>query len=172
MVYKRNTNLYAPLTIEAVIDFLEKGKPSPDSKHVAELLLEVCKAAPIEINNMYLFAWWFNYAIFWDCVCSRVYAQTTLDVAQPSKLIQFYNTDKFQKWGIHFHKQFPDQYGEFENYKKASKDMITSILAIPEYKDKFKFNSFPVIHSLKPNGLFVDDQLAVYRDLADIVKFV
>ena len=172
---KKNYKLYDTVSVKDIELYLTKGMPHPDSKYVAEKLLELMPKAPIPITNSYLAFWWIRFAIVWDGVLTRVLSQSAVDQLPKdtlhSGLVQFFNTENFQKWSLKFHYDKPDSFCDTNIYKQECKDIIIDVLKIPEYASKGKFDSFPRIHSLKPSCNIIDTDLKLYRNYEDYLTF-
>jgi hypothetical protein len=147
-------NPYAPVDINTIANFLawtKKETDLSDATYCAEQYMRVADIAPFPIDNMYLFIWWYKFVLDWEAIQVRALVLSSSTQFPRDFLstgfIQFFNTDNFQQWSMHFHKDNPDRFCENHFYKKASKDMILEILNIPEYADKNKFMSWPRVHS-------------------------
>jgi hypothetical protein len=172
-------NLYAPVSADILAKYLAWTRNETDltdATYCAEQYINLTKIAPFPINNMYLLNWWYKFVLDWEAVHIRALVlanrtQFSEDFLSTS-FIQFFNTEQFQQWSMHFHKDNPDQYCENHLYKKTCKDMILEILNIPEYADKNKFMSWPRVHTLMPTGILIDNELTIYKNPLDFLKFV
>jgi hypothetical protein len=176
---KFSNNLYAPANVDTLAKYLawtKKETDLVDATYCAEQYMRVAEIAPFPIDNMYLLNWWYKFVLDWEAVQVRALVLSSRKQFPKDFLstgfIQFFNTNQFQQWSMHFHKNFPDQFCENHLYKKASKDMILEILNIPEYADKNKFMSWPRVHSLIPSGVLIDTNLTIHTDPLDFLKFV
>jgi len=176
---KFSNNLYAPAEVDILASYLawtKKETDLSDATYCAEQFIRVANIAPFPIDNMYLLNWWYKFVLDWEAVQVRALVLSNCTQFPENFLstgfIQFFNTDNFQQWSMHFHKDNPDQFCENHFYKKTCKDMILEILNIPEYADKNKFMSWPRVHSLMPSGVLIDTNLTIHKDPLDFLKFV
>lgn len=175
---EHRTDLYAPLSIELLIRFflwnnIKQNKAN--AYYCAIRLKQIADAAPIPINNMHLFQWWYNFVLGWEPCLYRIMNQANYVFPKDTlttRFHQFFNTPELQQWALNFHYKNPDRFAESEYYKKDCKDMILDILDIPEYAAKNKFGSFPRVHSLRPIGCVIDTDLNKYTDVSDFLKFI
>jgi hypothetical protein len=172
------TNLYAPTNIATLVQYLIWSKRDNDASsayYCAAHLMKVVNNAPFPISNMYLLMWWYNFVLGWNGCLYRVLSQSTRELPKnilSTGFYQFYNTSALQQWSLNFHYDNPTQFAESETYKQECKDMILSILDIPEYRTKNKFTSFPRVHSLRPTSCLIDTDLNKYDNVEDFLKFV
>lgn len=167
-------NLYQPVEKEIIIKFLiwsNKSSNIEDATYAANHFIKLAKVAPFPVDNMYLFIWWYKLLLEWEGIMIRVLAQSTLTDAKTENLLQFYNTENFQQWSMHFHRNHPKEFAEAINYKSECKKFILNTLTVPEYSAKSKFISWPRVHSLIPSGVLIDKNLKIYRNPIDFLNF-
>ena len=151
--FVNDKNLYTNVTREIIIEYLlwsNKKSDISDAEYCADNFIKIANIAPFPIDNMYLFIWWVKFVLDWEAIMIRVLAQSPTDIAPMDKLIQFYNTEDFQQWSMHFHRDHPTEFAESTNYKQECKKFILDVLDIPEYATKCKFTSWPRVNSLNP----------------------
>lgn len=174
--YRMEKNLYDPVTFEGVVDYLSKGKPNPDAEYCASKLIELANNAPIPIENMCMFHWWFPFILSWNAVTHRVLSQANQRSFPTGFLAdsfqQFFKTDKLQQWSMKFHNDNPESFGKVDDYKLECKTMSIEILNIPEYASKHKFRSFPTVHSMRPAGCLIDNELNIGYTASEFLKFI
>lgn len=174
---KHGTDLYAPATINTLVQYLIWNKRDNDNAsayYCASRIMQVVAAAPFPIDNMYLLMWWYIFVLTWNGCVYRVLSQSTGPLPADTLtagFYQFYNTPALQQWSLNFHYQHPTEFAEPETYKQECKDMILSILDIPEYAGKNKFTSFPRVHSLRATSCLIDTDLNKYHTAEDFMKF-
>ena len=87
---------------------------------------------PFEIRTPFDFTWWVAFAVKWQWIEHRIYAQMT----NPSKwdnMQGFYNSQEIQKWSIHNHDL--KHKGTWKSYKYPSKDFIYKYDGNADYRD-------------------------------------
>lgn len=174
--YKRNKDLYTRINIDDYIGAKCGGIKTEDSIYFAEMMIAQAKHAPIPINNSYLISWWYGFSLLYHTNLIKAFSQTTFDTI-PKRFIntdfnQFYGTDYFQKWTLKFHYDCPNQYAEWEHYKKPCKDFILEALDIPEYASKIKSPSFTRIHTKRATAICMDEDFNLYHDADKLRDFI
>lgn len=174
--YKNHQNLYEDVTVDNVVDFLNNGNPLNDVTYCAKKLLSLAEAAYIPIKNMSMFVWWHHFNLNWSAVGHRVLSQASQDKFPVNFLNtsfkQFFQTTEFQKWSLKYHNDNPDSFASVENYKLDCKQLSIKSLNIPEYISKGKFNSFPVVHSMRPAACIIDSNLNMKYNPEDFLEFI
>lgn len=174
--YKRNIDLYEPITPERVAEFLGKGVVSEDSLYCAEILMKLIPAATIPVENMSMFAWWYYFNLNWNAVGHRVLSQSSLHKLPKTFLDdsfkQFYQTNNFQKWCLKYHYDNPESFASIKDFKLECKQLSIDVLNIPEYSVKHKVGSFPIVHSMRRAGCLIDDNFEISHNPADFLKFI
>ena len=174
-----NENLYRPVSKDLLCEYLSYKNNIQDKdslNYIAEKLLGVAAVSPIPITNMYMFIWWYAFALTWDGIMDRVLAQANVERLPAhifeSGLIQFYNTADFQRWSMTFHYENPDRFAENKHYKFICKQFCLSVLDIPEYIDKLKYRSMPVVQRLSQPAYMIDSDMCLLNDLKYYLDFV
>lgn len=169
-------NLYSKINPDDLAEYLNKFYFANNDNRFTEILIKIGQRAPFAIDNLSLLVWWFNFALTWDSIMYRVLSQAIVDKLPVDSvelgLIQFFNTENFQKWSLKYHDDYREEYANIDRFKFDSKKMILDVLDIPEYKNKGKFMSFPRVHSLRPGGNLVDTDLNIYKQDKDYLLFV
>ena len=168
-------SVYTPLTFESAKYCLSRYRAKVSDRAV-QLTLDLCAHAPFEIHNLYLFYWYIQFVLAWDGTANRVLAQANLqqlptDVLD-TRLINFYNSEELQKWSMRNHHDYPDRYGSPEEYKQIVKEYAMRILGTPGYASKFKFQSFPRVHSLRPIAAYITDDLRLHHDVESLRGYI
>jgi len=168
-------NLYPSVDIDLIIKFLlwsNKTSTIDDAEFTASEFIKLVDIAPFPVDNMYLFIWWYKFLLEWEGIMIRVLAQSTSVTASVENLLQFYNTEDFQQWSMHFHRNHPTEFAESTNYKQECKKFILKTLDVPEYAAKCKFTSWPRVHSLIPSGVIIDENFKIHRNADDFLNFI
>lgn len=162
--------------LENYLNWYKPGQPVDAVKYCADKLIQIGKNSPFPIDTMYMLVWWYTISVYWDSFSKRILGQSKIDKLPndilETTLIQFFNTSDFQKWSFKHHYSNLRNYSELENYKLECKNVISSVLNIPEYNVKSKFLSWPRMHSMKKSSYIIDENMVAYNNLEDFLNFV
>jgi hypothetical protein len=174
--YKNGNNLYNPVTVEEVVEFLNKIKPSNDANYTANILINISKKSPIPVENMSMFFWWTMFNLSWSAVGYRVLSQSRRTKFNQdfftTSFKQFFQTDLFQQWSLKYHYDNPENFANISDYKLECKKLSIKILKIPEYYSKNKHKSFPMIHTMRPSGCIIDSNFDVKHDILNFLDYL
>ena len=113
-------------------------------KKYAEPMMAIFKkmvdAAPIELNNVYKFFWWINFATKWQSVYVRIlpYSMNKDTLKLEENYTTFYCSEDFQLWSMNN----TDKFSEIDSAgKKIPKQYIVDVNGDEEYLNKPKFGS-------------------------------
>jgi hypothetical protein len=168
-------SVYESLTFESAKYCLSKYLAKVSDRAV-QLTLDVCAKSPFEIHNLYLYYWYIQFVLAWDGTANRVLGQANQQQLPSdvllSRLINFYNCKELELWSMRNHYDYPDRYGSPEEYKQIVKDYAINVLQTPGYATKFKFQSFPRVHSLRPIAAYITDDLRLHHDVGSLRGYI
>ena len=136
-----------------------------------DLLERLMRAAPIPIRSNFEFAWWYNFALWWQAVYMRTFTHITprnasLITSEYAReyYLPFYNTEDFQLWSLNN----PDKRirDTWKSYKWVCKDIIYEYTKDADYRDN-KVKGGSLIKFLRVNDAFnfLDSDFRLYREL-------
>ncbi|MEY4335046.1 MAG: hypothetical protein RLZZ196_3796 [Bacteroidota bacterium] len=176
--FARLHNLDDNMTVEKLTDWKHwvsnYTQPKEDIRMWADTMMTICNSAPIAIDNLNLFSWYQGFNLSWNSNLVRLGLQSKNKQLPPdftsNVLLQFFASPNFQQWSLKLHATDPTSFNN--EYKKDCKELVLSLIDIPEFKSKQKFPSLPRIWGKRPTGCFIDSDFVVHTDPADFLDFI
>lgn len=156
-----------PKTEEIVNIFNTKIRDLKVSEKITEVLDKLVKNAEIEINNVYQYFWWINFAMKWQSVYARTIAYTDKrfqgTIKPEDNYFIFFSPEDMQLWVMNnTDKLIRDSWA---SYKYISKDIIYEFNKDTEYRDnKVKVPSLQNIVATKPIAKCLGSDMKFYND--------
>lgn len=147
--------------------FQEAIKDEVASEKIVTILTKLVKAAPIEINTVYHYFWWINFALKWQSVYVRSIAYTDVKyqntISLEDNYFIFFNTPEMQLWSMNNTDKLVRD--TWSSYKYICKDIIYDYNKDADYRDnKQKRGSLVSIVQTKPIAKAVGSNIEFYMD--------
>jgi hypothetical protein len=158
--------LYSAYNDAVLIDFIRSRLPFQKKKYAERLYCELKKvvdAAPVQIETVYEFFWWLNFATKWQDVYVRIlpYAQDLSKVKLQENYTTFFSTDEFQIWSMSSYKKHGTEKGVA---KYDSKKYIIDVSKDQDFMNKPKKGSLCNLMIKKRHQYLLDKSLnSVYN---------
>lgn len=163
---------HKPYDKEKIISFFNSKVDNPHmNTFYVNLFEKLAMKAPVKIDTNFLFFWWINFSIKWQCVYFRTLmyiseknAENITEEYLKNHYFTFYGTEDFQLWSMNnLDKRMKESW---KTYKWPAKEIIYKYNKDAEYRDnKAKVASLPKVVIESSYFYFFDTDYKFYKEI-------
>lgn len=173
-----NSIINKPCTNDTIEKILVQGTTNTntvepeDAEKIRTYYDRVVKTCPVNVETVYHYFWWLNFAVKWQSVFTRLSSYTHPDQQDQLKYednyFMFFGTNKFQLWAMNNHNNMIRD--NWTSYKYVCKDIIYDFTQDADYRDrKLKYGSLLFVLQNKPHARIIDNRGQFYYNYPEWV---